>query len=150
MRVLLFIASLDDTLHKKLSTLMDLPLAASVIAMAGDKVIMPKNTMMMVHNAWNIAIGNSTQLRKAADDLDVIMEGNRQAYLEKSNGKISEEKLIELLEAETWLTAQQCVDYGFADEILGQEADLTGAKQMLQKVNKTLEQHLSYNRAIAI
>lgn len=122
---------------------------ASVIAMAGDKVIMPRNTMMMIHNAWNIAIGNSTQLRKAADDLDVIMEGNRQAYLEKSNGKITEEKLIELLEAETWLTAEQCVEYGLADELLGQEADLTGAKQMLQKVNKTLEQYLSYNRAIA-
>lgn len=122
---------------------------ASVIAMAGDKVIMPKNTMMMIHNAWNVAIGNATQLRKAADDLDAIMDGNRQSYLQKSNGKITEEKLIELLEAETWLTAEQCVQYGFADEILGQEADLTEAKQMLQKVNKTIEQHISYNKALA-
>jgi ATP-dependent protease ClpP protease subunit len=122
---------------------------ASVIAMAGDKVIMPRNTMMMIHNAWNIVYGNATQLRKAADDLDTIMEGNMQAYLEKSNGKISKEKLVELLNAETWLTAQQCFEYGFCDEVLGQEADLTEAKQMLQKVNKTLEQQLSYNRAIA-
>ena len=122
---------------------------ASIIAMAGDKVIMPKNTMMMIHNAWNIAMGNSKELRKAADDLDVIMEGNRQAYLVKSGGKISEEKLIELLEAETWLTAQQCIEYGFADELLEKEADLTGAQQMLQRMNKTLEQHLSYNKAIA-
>jgi ATP-dependent protease ClpP protease subunit len=122
---------------------------ASVIAMAGDKVIMPKNTMMMVHNIWNVAIGNATQLRKAADDLDVIMEGNRQAYLEKSNGKITEEKLVELLEAESWLTADQCIEYGFADEILAKEADLTEAKQMLQKMNKTFEQHLSYNKALA-
>jgi ATP-dependent Clp protease protease subunit len=122
---------------------------ASVIAMAGDKVVMPKNTMMMIHNAWNIAVGNATQLRKAADDLDVIMEGNRQAYLEKSKGKITEEKLIELLEAESWLTADMCLEYGFCDEVLGQEADLTEAKQMLQKVNKSLEQHLSYNKAIA-
>jgi len=122
---------------------------ASVIAMAGDKVIMPGNTMMMIHNAWNVAVGNSTQLRKAADDLDVIMQGNRQAYLEKSNGKITEEKLIELLEAETWLTAEQCLEYGFADELLGKEADLTEAKQLLQKANKTLEQHLSYNKALS-
>lgn len=122
---------------------------ASVIAMAGDKVIMPGNTMMMIHNAWNVAVGNSTQLRKAADDLDVIMQGNRQAYLEKSNGKISEEKLIELLEAETWLTAEQCLEYGFADELLGKEADLTEAKQLLQKANKTLEQQLSYNKALS-
>lgn len=122
---------------------------ASVIAMAADKVLMPKNTMMMIHNAWNVAAGNSKQLRKAADDLDVIMEGNRQAYLEKSNGKITEEKLMELLEAETWLTAEQCIEYGFADEILSKEADLTEAKQLLQKANKTLEQQLSYNKALS-
>lgn len=122
---------------------------ASVIAMAGDKVIMPRNTMMMIHNAWTGAIGNATQLRKAADDLDVIMSGNRQAYLEKSNGKITEEKLIELLEAETWLTAEQCVEYGFADELLVKEVDLSQAKQLLQKINKTLEQQLSYNKTLA-
>ncbi|KJF26090.1 peptidase S14 [Clostridium aceticum] len=121
---------------------------ASVIAMAGDRVIMPKNTMMMIHDAMNVAVGNARQLRKAADDLDVIMEGNRQAYLEKSNGKMEEGKLIELLEAETWLTAQQCIEYGFADELLEKEADLTEAKQMLQQMNKTLEQQLNYNKAI--
>lgn len=122
---------------------------ASVIAMAGDKVIMPKNTMMMIHNAWLCACGNSAQLRKAADDLDTIMEGNRQAYLTKAAGKITEDKLKELLEAETWLTAQQCIEFGLADELLEQEADLTEAKQLLQKVNQSLEQQLSYNKAIA-
>lgn len=122
---------------------------ASVIAMAGDKVIMPANTMMMIHNAWNVAVGNSKELRKAADDLDAIMEGNRQSYLQKSNGKISEEKLIELLEAETWLTAKQCLEYGFCDEIAGQDADLNNAKQMLQKVNQSIEQKINYNKAIA-
>lgn len=123
--------------------------AASFILTGCDKVVMYSNTMQMIHNMWNVAVGNAKQLRKAADDLDVIMEGNRRAYLEKSNGKITEEKLIELLDAESWLTAQQCIDYGLADEILGQEADLTGAMQMLQKVNKTFEQHLSYNKALA-
>lgn len=122
---------------------------ASVIAMVGDKVIMPKNTMMMIHNMMACVCGNAAELRKAAKDLDTIMEGNRQAYLEKSNGKITEEKLIELLEAETWLTAQQCIEYGFADELMEKEVDLTEAKQMLQKMNKTLEQHLSYNKALA-
>lgn len=122
---------------------------ASVIAMAGDKVIMPRNTMMMIHNAWNYVCGNAEQLRKAADDLDVIMQGNMQAYIEKSKGKISEEKLIELLRAETWLTAQQCLEYGFCDEIQGNDVDLTEAKQLLQNMNQTLEQQLSYNKAIA-
>jgi len=122
---------------------------ASIIAMAGDKVVMPKNAMMMIHNAWNVSVGNSAQLRKSADDLDVIMKGNRQAYLEKSNGKITEEKLIELLENETWLTAEQCVEYGFADEVLSKDADMSKAQQLLQKVNNTIEQKLSYNKAIS-
>lgn len=121
---------------------------ASVIAMAGDKVIMPRNTMMMIHNAWTWTYGNAVQLRKAADDLDTIMEGNMQAYLEKSKGKITKEKLVELLTAETWLTAEQCLEYGFCDEILGQDADLTKAKEIAQKLNKTLEQQISYNKAL--
>jgi len=121
---------------------------ASVIAMAGDKIIMPKNTMMMIHNMWNVTAGNAKQLRKAADDLDTIMEGNRQAYLQKTGDKLTEEKLIELLDAETWLTAEQCLEYGLCDEISGQEADLTQAKQMLQKVNQSMEQQLSYNKAL--
>ena len=94
-------------------------------------------------------MGNATQLRKAADDLDTIMEGNRQAYLQKSNGKISEEKLVELLDNETWLTAKQCIEYGLADEIQEDEKDLTQAQQMLQKMTKTLEQNLNYNKCIA-
>ena len=122
---------------------------ASVIAMAGDTVIMPKNTMMMIHDMWNCVCGNARQLRKAADDLDTIMEGNRQAYLQKSNGKIAEDKLIELLEAETWLTADTCFQYGFCDEILEKEVDLTDAKQMLQRANQAMEQYLSYNKALA-
>lgn len=121
---------------------------ASVIAMAADKLIMPSNTMMMIHNAMNGTFGNSKQLRKAADDLDTIMEGNRQAYLDKSNGKITEEKLTELLESESWLTAGQCLEYGFADKILDREVDLTDAKQLLQKANKTFEQELSHNKAL--
>ena len=122
---------------------------ASVIAMAGDKVVMPPNTMMMIHNAWNCICGNAKELRKAADDLDTIMDGNRQSYLTKSNGKITEEKLIELLESETWLTAKQCLEYGFCDEITGQEADITKAQEMLQKVNTTMEQKINYNKSIA-
>jgi len=122
---------------------------ASIIAMAGDKIIMPKNTMMMIHNAWNIVLGNSKELRKAADDLDTIMKGNRQAYLEKANGKITEEKLMELLENETWLTADQCFEYGLCDSIGSEEVDLTQANEMLKNVNQTLEQKLNFNKVIA-
>lgn len=122
--------------------------AASFILTGCDKVIMYSNTMQMIHNMWNVVAGNANQLRKAADDLDVIMQGNRQAYLEKSNGKITEDKLIELLDSDTWLTASECIEYGLADEIISKEVDLTEAKQLLQKMNKTLDQQLSYNRAL--
>lgn len=121
---------------------------ASVIAMAGDKVVMPSNTLMMIHNAMMGVFGNSDELRKAADNLDTIMEGNRQAYLNKANGKIEESKLIEMLKTDTWLTAKECVEYGFADELLEKEVDLVDAKQMLQKANLTIEQHLNYNKAL--
>ncbi len=119
---------------------------ASVIAMVGDKVIIPKNTMMMVHNIWVNATGNAKELRKAADDLDVIMEANRQAYLEKSGGKISEGKLIKLLDEETWLTASRCLEYGFCDVIDNREVDLTEAKQMLQKVNSLLKKEKEFRK----
>ncbi|WP_018249845.1 head maturation protease, ClpP-related [Orenia marismortui] len=123
--------------------------AASFILTGCDEVKMYSNTMQMIHNMWDVVAGNANQLRKAADDLDKLMEGNRQAYLEKSGGKISEEELIELLDNETWLTAQECLDYGLADEVIAEEADLTEAKQLLQKANKTLEQQLSYSRALS-
>jgi ATP-dependent protease ClpP protease subunit len=88
---------------------------ASVIAMAGDTVVMPKNAVMMIHNAWSYVIGNASQLRKAADDLDVVNNASKQAYLEKAGGKLTEEKLTELLDAETYLSAGQCMELGLAD-----------------------------------
>jgi ATP-dependent Clp endopeptidase proteolytic subunit ClpP len=124
--------------------------AASFILTGCDEVKMYSNTMQMIHNAINGAYGNSKDLRKAADDLDRIMDGNRQAYLEKSNGKLTEEKLIELLEVETYLTAKEAFEYGLCDEVISEEKDMTEAKQMLQQVNKTLEQHISYQKALSM
>lgn len=122
--------------------------AASFVLTACDEVKMYSNTMQMIHNAENGVFGNSTRLRKAADDLDKIMEGNRQAYLEKSNGKLTEEKLIELLEASSWLTANDCLEYGLCDEVIAEEKDMTEAREMLKQVNKTLEQSINYNKAL--
>lgn len=113
---------------------------ASVIAMAGDTVIMPKNTVMMIHNAWTIAMGNSAELRKAADDLEIINQASRQAYLDKSGGKITEEKLTELLDAETYLTAEQCIGYGFADTFADDSKDDAGSTAKEQAAQQTAEQ----------
>ena len=122
---------------------------ASVIAMAGDEVVMPRNTMMMIHNMWSCVCGNATELRKAADDLDIINDAGRQAYLAKAGDKLTEEKLAEMMDAETWLTAAQCVEYGLADRLADQDADMSKASAILQKVNTGLEQRLHYQQELA-
>ena len=91
---------------------------ASVIAMSGDTIFMPSNSMLMIHNAWTIAMGNADELRKQADDLEKISGVGNIAYLEKAGDKLDESTLKELLDNETWLTAQEAVDYGLADEIV--------------------------------
>jgi len=94
---------------------------ASVIAMAGDTISMPKNAMVMIHNPWTFAMGNSADLRKEADALDKIRESMIVAYMDKIQGKTTEEELIDLLDAETWLSAQDCFDRGFCDELLDEK-----------------------------
>ena len=122
---------------------------ASVIAMAGDEVVMPRNTMMMIHNMWSCVCGNAAELRKAADDLDIINDAGRQAYLAKAGDKLTEAKLAEMMDAETWLTAAQCVEYGLADRLADQDADMSKASAILQKVNTGLEQRLHYQKELA-
>lgn len=122
---------------------------ASVIAMAGDEIIMPKNALMMIHNMWMGACGNAAELRKAADDLDIINAAGRAAYLEKTNGKIEEEKLIELMDAETWLTAEQCMEYGLADKYAEKDADMSASPEILQKANLSLEQRIAVQKSLA-
>jgi ATP-dependent Clp protease protease subunit len=122
---------------------------ASVIAMAGDEVIMPKNALMMIHNMWMGAIGNAAELRKAADDLDVINAAGRQAYLSKAGDKLAEDKLIEMMNAETWLTAEQCIEYGLADRYAEKDADMSGAANILQKANLNISQRLDIQKSLA-
>lgn len=88
---------------------------ASVIAMAGDEIIMGVGTTMMVHNPWTWASGNASAFRKVADDLDVITSGLLDAYALKT-GKTHDELKV-LLDSETYLTAQEAVEFGFADRL---------------------------------
>lgn len=89
---------------------------ASVIAMAGDKVIIPRNAMLMIHNAWTFAVGNASDLRKQAEDLEKINSVVINSYLDK-NPEIDEDKLRSLMDEETWLTAQEAKDLGLVDVI---------------------------------
>ena len=91
--------------------------AASIVAMAGDRILMHPVAYMMIHNPWTLAIGDAKELRKTAKTLDVISEGLISAYQVRT-GKDREE-LKKLLDAETWMSAATCVEEGFADEIYG-------------------------------
>ena len=122
---------------------------ASVIAMAGDEVVMPRNTLMMVHNMCLGCYGNAAALRKAADDLDVINTAGRGAYLEKAGDKLDESTLAQMMDAETWLTAEQCIQYGLADRFADQDADMQNAAAILQKANLALNQRIQLQQSLA-
>ena len=93
---------------------------ASVIFMAGEERIMSNASLLMVHNAWMYTAGNADQLRKDADDLDKITQASINAYMQNVN--ITEDKLKELLDAETWLLPDEALEMGFATSIVGETA----------------------------
>ncbi len=88
---------------------------ASVIVMGADEVQMAENAFMMVHEPWSMVMGNADGLRAEADLLDKVRDTIAKTYMNKS-GKESEE-INDLMNAETWMTAQEAVAFGFADSI---------------------------------
>lgn len=88
---------------------------ASVIAMAGNTIVMPKSSIMMVHNAWTVSMGNAKELRKVADDLEKINDVIVESYMKKVN--ISQEEVKELMDKESYLTADECLEKGFCTKI---------------------------------
>lgn len=94
---------------------------ASVIAMAGETIQMGEGTQMMIHDASTFAWGNAGEMRRTADLLETISSDIAAIYARRS-GKPADE-LRDLMTAETWLTAQQAVDIGLADDtVLGDSA----------------------------
>lgn len=89
---------------------------ASVVAMAGHKVVMPANALMMIHNPWTVAMGDADQLRKDADLLDKVKAQIVGAYQAKCGDKKTHEQLVEMMDAETWLDGAEAVAAGLADE----------------------------------
>lgn len=88
---------------------------ASVIAMAGDKIIMSPGSMIMIHRPSVYATGTVDDMEKAKDVLMKIEEGITPIYAKRTG--LSDEKIAELLEAETWMLADKAVELGFADEV---------------------------------
>ena len=89
--------------------------AASVIAMAGTKVLMSPVSMMMIHNPWTFAAGNSDELREQADVLDMIRDVMVDIYMNRFAGEQAD--LEAMLSRETWLTPARAMEHGLCDEI---------------------------------
>lgn len=88
---------------------------ASVIFMAGDERIMNDASLLMIHNAWAFVEGNAAELRKQADDLEKITQASVNAY--KAHSNLSEEEIKALMDAESWLSPDEALEYGFATAI---------------------------------
>lgn len=92
---------------------------ASLIAMSGNHIQMFPNSMMMIHKAWTYAGGNADELRKCAEQLDKIDTAVKSSYKNRFVG--TDEELENLIKDETWLTAEECLTFGFCDEIITEE-----------------------------
>ena len=90
--------------------------AASVVAMAGDRVMMSPVAMIMVHDPMTIAMGNARAMEKAITTLNEVKESIINAYVAKTG--LSRNKVAKLMSDETWLNAKKAVELGFADEIM--------------------------------
>ena len=102
--------------------------AASVVAMAGNKVIMSPVSMLMIHNPMTIAAGDTTEMKKAISMLTEVKESIINAYELKTG--MSRDKIAKLMDAETWMDANKAVELGFADEILSRESSVKPSAMM--------------------
>ena len=99
---------------------------ASVIFMAGDVRIMYPTSLLMIHNAWTMTWGaNAAEMRKIADDLDIITSSSKAAYMEHVS--ITEGQLSKMMDDETWITPEDALDMGFATKVEKQPEPTKGS-----------------------
>lgn len=114
--------------------------AASVIAMAGNTVLMSPVSMMMIHNPATIAFGDHNEFAKAIEMLDEVKESIINAYVIKTG--LSRTKLSHLMDSETWMNANKAIELGFADDVIsdGKSEDTSEATVMFSRkaVNNAL------------
>lgn len=109
--------------------------AASFIAMAGEEIIMLPGSMMMIHNPWTFAMGNSEELAKVVEMLEKTGESIASIYVARTGQ--SEQSINDMLKAETWMTAQEAVDLGFATEAL--EAKKPATSDLINNVSNYMK-----------
>lgn len=111
--------------------------AASMIAMAGDTVKMSPVALLMIHNASTCTSGDYRDMQHTADVLQTVNTAIMQAYIAKT-GK-TEDELKVMMDKETWLTANQCLEHGFADEIIKDEKPGIITNAMIGRLSVTDE-----------
>lgn len=112
---------------------------ASVIALAGDKVIMAENALFMIHKASGMVMGNSDDMRDFAGKLDKVNSSISTTYTSKT--KKDEAEINDMMKAETWMTADEAFEMGFVDEISG-EADMAACAKFVPIMQKAKFQHI--------
>lgn len=114
---------------------------ASVIFAAGDERLMSDTSLLMIHNAWTIAGGDSRDLRKQADDLETITQASINAYLAISN--VEEDEIKEMMDVETWMGGSEAIEMGFATALVESEQKQVATQSirnsLLQKVTEEPE-----------
>jgi len=87
----------------------------SVIIMAADKIVMPANALLMIHDPWTVAVGNADDMRKQADVMDKFKAGLVAAYHDKTGMAVAD--IEKMMTDESWITAAEAVEFGFADQV---------------------------------
>jgi ATP-dependent protease ClpP protease subunit len=90
---------------------------ASVIAMVGDEVIMPSSSMLMIHNPWGGVTGGAEQVKNFGTALDIMRTNIAHAYVKRTGLEL--DAIYKMMDAETWLSAEESVRLGFADRVEG-------------------------------
>ena len=114
--------------------------AASVIAMAGTKVLMAPTALMMIHNPMTLAYGDHEDMEKAIVMLDEVKESIVNAYEIKTS--LSRAKLSHLMDSETWMNANKAIELGFADDLLKDEKRVQAEMPAFSFSGKEVETHL--------
>ncbi len=86
--------------------------AASVVFMAGKERVVPENGLLMIHNAWTEARGDSNEMKKVAEKLEKVTQPSVDIYVSKTN--LSEEEVKEKMDKEEWITSQEAFEWGFS------------------------------------
>lgn len=120
--------------------------AASVIAMAGDKVLMSPTAYLMIHDPSTIVWGNITEIRQCLDSLKAIKDGIMNAYERKCGDKASREKISKFMTDETWLDYNKAFEYGFVDGEIGGERAFV-PQEVLDSIKQ--QRIMIFNRARA-